>query len=132
MQRRKVADPAHFREPNTTLPAPSFLLLTQIFCALARYALVVSPAHVSVASQALKQSLYHALMRAPRSSSYWLVALLVTPFDGDECGRLDCAPDWALAPLQVRSNANAQALGKIRLAHRYFKPPLSANAIGLC
>src|SRR5262245_50380599 len=81
-----------------------------------------------LAFQPLRQSSYHVVIRACRYGSYWPIALLPAPFDGEDGRRLNCVSDWALAPLHTKGNADAETLGNLH-KRRYFKP-LSANALG--
>src|SRR5262245_3381651 len=79
-------------------------------------------------SQPLRQSSYHACIWARISLAPGPSALVPTPCDddGDRC--FACTSDWALAPLQLRSNESAKKLGNVRIEHRLINCPEPCQA----
>src|SRR5262245_11580245 len=60
-----------------------------------------------LASQPLRQSSYHAFLRACMSFGFVPRALVPTPFVDDDGCRFAAMSDWALAPVTLRSKDNA-------------------------
>ena len=87
-------------------------------CHAAVGALIAFLAHVRLGLQPRRQSWYHACIWSRIFLGNSPSALVPTPFDDKADGCFERSFDWALAPLQLRSNKSATTGGNVRMGYR--------------